>query len=65
VAEQNLRDERKDEGCRIICDLLRDHAVRWINETRPLLHRLLSHSLLIPDLAHIVLSFVDGRERGQ
>jgi hypothetical protein len=55
-----------DEGKRqMICDLLRDHAALWTAKARPLIHRWLSHSLLIPDLAHVVLSFVDGRERGQ
>jgi hypothetical protein len=50
---------------RVICDLLREQATLWTEEARPLIHLLLSHSLRIPDLAHMVLSFVDGKERGQ
>jgi hypothetical protein len=67
VAQHNLAvDSASDkEGRQVICDLLRDNAALWTNVARPLIHQWLSHSLLIPDLAHVVLSLVDGKERGQ
>jgi hypothetical protein len=60
-----LAADPSDADKAIICDLLRDHSTLWVTHARPLMHRWLSHSLLIPDLAHMVLSFVDGKERGQ
>jgi hypothetical protein len=65
VAQRMLAEHPNEEHRQVICDLLRDHAALWTNEARPLIHQWLSHSLLIPDLAHVVLSFVDGKERGQ
>jgi hypothetical protein len=65
IAQRKLTADLSDGNKRIICDLLRDHAALWTNVARPLIHQWLSHSLLIPELAHVVLSFVDGKERGQ
>jgi ankyrin repeat protein len=68
TARRELRvdDDRVDVvKRRVICDLLREQATLRTEEARPLIHLLLSHSLRIPDLAHMVLSFVDGKERGQ
>jgi hypothetical protein len=48
----------------LLCNLLREHAALWTEEARPLIHRWLSDSRLIPDVASMVLSFVDGKERG-
>jgi len=45
------------------CDLLRATEQLWQTQARPLLLEALSHSLLLPDLAHVVLSYVDGQER--
>jgi hypothetical protein len=64
VAQRMLAADPSDADKAIICDLLRDHAALWVTHARPLMHQWLSHSLLIPDLAHVVLSFVDGKERG-
>jgi hypothetical protein len=65
VAQRMLAENPDEEHRQMICHLLRDHAALWTNVARPLIHQWLSHSLLIPDLAHEVLSFVDGKERGQ
>jgi ankyrin repeat protein len=65
IAQRKLAANSADGNRQVICDLLRDNAALWTTKARPLVHRWLSHSLLIPDLAHVVLSFVDGKERGQ
>jgi ankyrin repeat protein len=65
IAQRKRDVNPLDANCQVICDLLRDHAALWPNVARPLVRQWLSHSLLIPDLAHVVLSFVDGKERNQ
>jgi hypothetical protein len=65
IAQRKLAEHPDEEHRQVIYDLLRDHAALWTEEARPLIHQWLSHSLLIPDLAHVVLSFVDGKERSQ
>jgi hypothetical protein len=65
IAQRKLAENPNEGSRRMIYDLLRDHATLWANEARPVVHRWLSHSLLIPDLAYVVLSFVDGKDRGQ
>jgi len=65
IAQRKLDEDRSDGNRRIVCELLRDNATLWTHEARPVVHRWLSHSLLIPDLVHVVLTFVDGKERGQ
>jgi hypothetical protein len=65
VAQRQHGAQPTDVKRRVICDLLRATQMMWTAKARPLLHQWLSHSLLIPDMASIVLSFVDGKERGQ
>jgi ankyrin repeat protein len=65
VAQRELAFTFDDGDRQLIHDSLRDHAMLWTAKARPLIHRWLSHSLFIPDLAHMVLSFVDSKERGQ
>jgi hypothetical protein len=65
TAQRQLAADSANGKRRVTCDLLRAATALWAEEVRPLIHRWLSHSLLIPDLAHVVLSFVDGKERGQ
>ena len=38
-------------------------AGSWSTEERPLLHSMLSHSLLISDLSDLALQYVDGSGR--
>jgi hypothetical protein len=47
----------------VTCELLRATEKLWKEEARPLIQCWLSHSLLIPDVASIVLSYVDGERR--
>jgi hypothetical protein len=63
VAQRKLQANPENADKRSICNLLREHASLWKKEARPLLHRWLSHSLLIPDVADIVLSYVDGKKQ--
>jgi hypothetical protein len=49
---------------REVCDLLRV-GQQVVELARPLKFKLLTEVLLIDDLAHSVMSFVDGKERGQ
>jgi hypothetical protein len=65
VAQRQHGAQPMDVQRLVICDLLHVTEKLWTAKARPLVHRWLSHSLLIPDLAHVVLSFVDGKERGQ
>jgi hypothetical protein len=63
VAQRKLQANPEDADKRSICNLLREHAALWKTEARPLLHQWLSHSLMIPDVADIVLSYVDGKKK--
>jgi ankyrin repeat protein len=65
IAQRMLASNPHEGNRQMVCDVLRDNAALWTNVGRPLVHQWLSHSLLIPDLAHVVLSFVDGKERSQ
>jgi len=64
LAQWKLAEQPHDFDRREICDVLRAQAALWQTKARPLLHRVLSHSLLIPDLADIVLDYMDGKEHG-
>jgi len=63
VAQRKLTEQPEDSSRREIVELLREQAALWQSQARPLLHSLLSHSLLLPDLADIVLSYIDGQKR--
>jgi hypothetical protein len=65
IAQRQLAGYPCELKRQVTCDLLDEHASLWTARARPLLHQWLSYSLLIPDVASIVLSFVDGKERGQ
>jgi ankyrin repeat protein len=64
MAQRRLKTEG-GANRRTVRNLLIQQPAIWKTQVRPLVHQCLSHSFLIPDLAHMVLSFVDGKERGQ
>jgi ankyrin repeat protein len=63
IAQRKLAENATNGDKRSICNMLHAHALLWKTEARPVVFRWLSHSLMLPDLANIVLSFMDGRER--
>jgi hypothetical protein len=65
VAQEQLQANPGNLDRRVVQDLLGQHAALWKEQARPLIHRCLSQAWLLSDLADIVLSFVDGQERGQ
>jgi hypothetical protein len=65
IAQRKLGSDDTSPDRRGICSLLREHARLWKEEVRPLLHQWLSHSLLLPDVADIVLSYVDGKKKSK
>jgi len=62
IAQRRLEKEPNSPERREVCEWLRVTASLWQSKARPLLHGWLADALL-PDLAYVVLSFVDGLER--
>jgi hypothetical protein len=63
LAEKAVQERPNDQDSKEIKQMVKVHAQTWRKHVRPLLHSALSHSLLLPELAAMVVDYLDGGGR--